>query len=149
MSSFGELCPLFNTGVYNEIFLGRLTGSIYTTTTMNFISSPGSPATCPTSFRLGRTVVVTEMYFRRFVANTTATISIHIGRRTSTGSAAVSGFGTLTFADDVTTYPDYSRVWRALGATSFTLHTADALQIGINGDATTGDFDIIVQYREK
>jgi len=149
MSSFGELCPLFNTGVYNELYLGRLTGSIYTTTTMNFLSNPGSPATCPTSFRLGRTVVVTELFLRRFVANTTASISLHVGRRTGTGSAVVSGFGTLTFEDDVTTFPDFSRVLRPLGATSFTLHTADALQIGINGEATAGDFDIIVQYREK
>jgi hypothetical protein len=149
MSEFSELCPLFTTGVYNEIYLGLLTGSMYDTATYNFLSNPGDPATCPSSFRFGRTVVVTEAWLRRKVANTTNTISVHIGRRAGSGTATVSGFGTHEFSEDATTFPDYMRAWHALGVTSFTLATADVLQIGVNGDATTGSWDVVVQYREK
>jgi hypothetical protein len=149
MSDFGELCPLFNTGVYNELYLGRFTASVYTSATFNFLSSVGDPATAPSSFRFGRTVVVTEVYARRIGAITTATASLRVGRRTGSGTAAQSLFGTMTFGEDATAFPDFARAWQAMGITSMTLNTADVLDISACGVATDASYDIVVQYREK
>jgi len=149
MSDFGELCPLFNTGVYNELYLGRFTASVYTSATYNFLSSVGDPATAPSSFRFGRTVVVTEVYARRVGAITTATASLRVGRRTGSGTAVQSLFGTMTFGEDASAFPDYTRAWQAMGMTSMTLNTADVLDISACGVATDASYDIIVQYREK
>lgn len=149
MSDFGELCPLFNTGVYNELYLGRFTASVYTSATYNFLSSVGDPATAPSSFRFGRTVVVTEVYARRVGAVTTAAASLRVGRRTGSGTAVQSLFGTMTFGDDASSFPDYTRAWQAMGMTSMTLNTADVLDISACGVATDASYDIIVQYREK
>jgi hypothetical protein len=150
MSDFGELCPLFNTGVYKELFLGRFTASVYSSATFNFLSSVGDPATAPSSFRFGRTVVVTEVYMRRMGAATTATACLRVGRRTGSGTAVQSLFGTMTFGDDVSTFPDKLGAWQAMGLTlSMTLNTADCLDISATGVATDGSYDVVVQYREK
>jgi len=150
MSDFGELCPLFNTGVYNELYLGRFTASVYTSATYNFLSSIGDPATAPSSFRFGRTVVVTEVYMRRIGAITTATASLRVGRRTGSGTAVQSLFGTMTFGEDASAFPDIRGAWQAMGMTlSMTLNTADVLDISCTGVATDASYDVIVQYREK
>ena len=149
MSDFGELCPLFNTGVYNELFLGRFTSSVYLSATYNFLSSVGDPATAPSSFRFGRTIVVTEVYVRRMGAITTTTCCLRVGRRTGSGTAVQSLFGSMTFGDDVSTFPDKHGAWQAMGMSSMTLNTADVLDISPTGIALDASYDIIVQYREK
>ena len=151
MSDFGELCPIFNTGVYHELYLGRWTASVYSSATFNFMSSVGDPATAPTSFNLGRTVVVTNCWVRRKGAITTATVSLQIGRRTGSGTATQSLFGLLKLAEDATAHPDFDGNWQRLTmSTSMTLHTADYLDISdAVGVATNASFDVIVQYREK
>ncbi len=71
MSDFSELCPLFSTGVYSELYLGTFSASLYSdsvataTATLNFLSSAGDPATAPSSFRFGRTIVVTEVFGKK------------------------------------------------------------------------------------
>lgn len=150
MSDFSELCPIFNTGVYNELYLGRWTASVYTSATFNFLSSVGDPATAPASFNLGRTVVVTKAWLRRVGAVTTATCSYRLGRRTGSGTATQSIFGLLTISDDVTTHPDFAGNWQLISLTAcMTLNTADYLDLSCVGVATDASFDVIVQYREK
>ena len=151
MSDFSELCPIFNTGVYHELFLGRLTASLYTSATLNYFSSPGDPATAPISLNFGRTVVVTNCYVRRKGAITTATISLQFGRRTGSGTVDQSIFALLKFAEDTTTFPDKDGAWQQMTMTAcMTLHTADFLSMNdAVGNATNASFDVIVQYREK
>ncbi len=159
MSDFGELCPIFSTGVYNELYLGRFTTSIYynsvTASTAygnNFLSSPGLAAGVPASFRFGRTVVVTGWWTRKKVANNnSATVNIIIGRRTGSGTAVMSIFGTATFSVGITAFPDIVHAWRAgYVTTSMTLNTADCLSITNDvGEDDGPTLDVIVQYREK
>jgi len=150
MSDFSELCPLFETGVYNELYLGQLTGTIYTSATYNFLGPVGAPTAMPSSFRLGRTVVLTEVYVRRNADLAAPTVRLKVGRRTASGTATQSFFGTLTFLSNIVTFPDIQRAWQAMGPTSFTLNTADVLDISIDlGTDATGLYDIIIQYREK
>lgn len=150
MSDFSELCPLFSTGVYNELYLGEFSGSAYASPTQNFMSSAGDPATAPSSFRFGRTIVVTELYARKRITPTTATCCLVLGRRTGSGTATISPFGTLCMSTGITAFPQIVRAWRAMGPTAMTLNTADVLSITntLAGD-DGGSFDIIIQYREK
>src|SRR5512137_1607343 len=106
MSDFSELCPIFNTGVYHELYLGRVTASVYSSATFNYLSSVGDPATAPVSFNFGRTVVVTNFWLRRKGAITTATVSLQFGRRTGSGTADATIFGLFKFTEDASTYPD-------------------------------------------
>jgi len=93
---------------------------------------------------------VTEVYMRRVGAVTTATACLRVGRRTGSGTAVQSLFGTMTFGDDATAFPDIRGAWQAMGLTlSMTLNTADVLDISANGVATDASYDVIVQYREK
>lgn len=150
MSDFSELCPLFETGVYNELYLGDMTASIYDSATFNFLSSAGDPATAPSSFRFGRTVVVTEVWTKRKTDATplSHTICLYVGRRTGSGTATQSVFGTICFSMSTSTFPQIKNAWQAIGPTSFTLHTADVLDISaVLPDALECEF--IVQYREK
>jgi hypothetical protein len=155
MSDFGELCPLFNTGVYNELYLGRFATSVYfhsTTLTLNLLSSASLPPTAPSSLRLGRTVVVTGWWTRKKIANNnSATVNVTIGRRTGSGTAAASLFGTATFSVGITAFPDIVNAWRAGYMTAcMTLHTADCLNFSNSiGEDDGPTLDIIIQYREK
>lgn len=155
MSDFGELCPLFNTGVYNELYLGTFSTSVYytsTTLTLNWMSNPSVPPDVPASFRFGRTVVVTGWWVRKKIANNnSADVYIYLGRRTGTGTAAASVFGAATFSIGITAFPDIVNNWRCASITaSMTLATADCLNfsnsVGENDGPTV---DIMIQYREK
>lgn len=150
MSDFSELCPLFDTGVYNELYLGVMTFSIYDSATFNFLSSPGDPATAPSSLRFGRTIVVTECWAKRKLGATplSHTICVYIGRRTGSGTAVQSLFGTICFSMSVSTFPNIMNAWQAMGMTSMTLNTADCLDISAAlPDVMACEF--IIQYREK
>ena len=87
---------------------------------------------------------------RRIGAVTTATASLRVGRRTGSGTAVQSLFGTMTFGDDATAFPDFARAWQAMGLTlSMTLNTADVLDISGCGGPLDASYDVVVQYREK
>lgn len=150
MSDFSELCPLFETGVYNELYLGDMTLSIYTAPSFNFLSSCGDPGTAPSSLRFGRTIVVTEVWMKRKSDATplSQTICVYIGRRTGSGTTAATVFGTICMSMSMSTFPKIKHAWQAIGPTSFTLNTADVLDIAaVVPDALECEF--IVQYREK
>jgi len=159
MSDFGELCPIFNTGVYNELYLGTFTTSIYynsitavTASGNNFLSCPGLAAANPSSFRFGRTIVVTNWWGRKKVANNNSvSVVLILGRRTASGTAAASAFGSLTLCVGITAFPDIVNAWQQGQMTvSMTLNTADCLNIANNvGEDDGPTVDIIIQYREK
>jgi hypothetical protein len=153
MSDFSELCPLFETGVYNELYLGSFTLASWDSATYNLLSNPGDPATCPSSFRLGRTVLVTEAFARRWGQATllTATVCLLFGRRALSGTVDASVFGTVTYSMSTSAIPNIHGHWQAVGLTSFTLATADCLNIAVtepDADASMA-VEIIIQYRDK
>ena len=151
---FGQLCPLFNTGVHNELFIGNITGSLYTAITMNALDNLGSVAAYPSCLRLGRTIVVTKAWYRRgnAVVVDTGVMSLSIGRQTGSGTAAATAFGTtIAIAEDASAYPDFIDHWRQMTLTAcMTVHSADCLWARMNGGAfASGEWDFIFQYREK
>lgn len=155
MSDFGELCPLFYTGVYNELYLGRFTTSVYYTSvtlTQNFLSCPGLPPSNPSSLRFGRTIVVTNWWCKKKVANNnSASVILILGRRTGSGTAAASVFGSMTFSVGTTAFPDIVNAWQQGQMTAcMTLNTADCLSIANSvGEDDCPTVDIVIQYREK
>ncbi len=153
MSDFSELCPLFETGVYNELYLGSMTASAYNVGTYNFLASPGDPATAPATMNFGRTVVITQLWAKRAATATayTATLCILLGRRTGSGTATISDFGTICISMSTALSTRLPKTWMVMNPTSFTLNSADFLNISLASDETDSGEGIqfIVQYREK
>ena len=73
MSDFGELCPLFNTGVFHEVVFPGPMNLCNLGTGIDLLY--GSAAqTCggeASAFSFGRTVIVTEAFCQRDVTNAT------------------------------------------------------------------------------
>jgi hypothetical protein len=63
MSDFSELCPLFNTGVYNEVSFHNISMTAIAPTHNALVGVRGL-ATSPASFKFGRTVIVTKVFQR-------------------------------------------------------------------------------------
>ena len=96
MSDFSDLCPLFNTGVYNEIMAPSMTLTSISTTNHLFRFPP-----------FGRSVIVTDFYANKlttFAATCTA-IKLILKRGATAGTAAGSktAFASVTLSATVTT----------------------------------------------
>jgi len=148
MSDFGELCPLFNTGVFNEITfpnidMGGITlsgnalyGSLFPSITMNGY------------FTFGRTVVVTGAYARRTGTTQTLTVNLWLKHFPSI-AAAGTVFGTGTIAFTVSIQDVYC--WQPFTVTSQTFTSTDILGLAPSLGAASGlgSYDLIVRYRDK
>jgi len=159
MSDFSELCPLFNTGVFNEVTFPRIdismTALSATAVAYNLLTGSLSAAHSglPTAFTFGRTVVVTDAYLRRG-----GTVGVEhllwLEHRTSKG-AAPTVFGTYTLT--TTICYETAGAWRQFATvTAKTFTSSEVLGLGIGTftvDATLlgtlGGFDLIVRYKEK
>jgi len=152
MSDFSELCPLFNTGVFNEVtfpFLVNLTGA---STTANLLASgPDQTADQAAGFTFGRTVVVTGAYLRRFTATADSSNNqeMHMRlRHRDTAAATATNFGLLT----VTTSGSVMTAWtyNAMTVTETTFTSDAVLDFGLGTVTETamGCYDLIVRYKE-
>lgn len=149
MSDFGELCPLFNTGVYNELTLSTIWQSTLTdiSTTTNVLDATVSGAGYG-RFTFGRTVVVTGA-FMKCVSVPYADTIWYLGKRTSATNTG-SIIGTLTF---VTT----SSGGGTLGYSAFTVGTSStfistdilSLQLAVATSTLQGSWQPIIRYRDK
>lgn len=148
MSDFGELCPLFNTGVFNEITFPKIGLSGITASGNALVGSLASSITMKGYFTFGRTVVVTGAFVRRISLNEASNL-IHIKHHTSQ-TAVGTIFGTLTLASQVSLWDNYAWVPFAL-FTEKTFTATDILGLApAVGTATSaGCIDLIVRYREK
>jgi len=147
MSDFGELCPLFETGVFKEITFPaiRLTDI---TASGNALWGTQTAAHAG-YFTFGRTVVVTEVYVRR-TENTTVKgeTNIHLNIL-ATELAANTIFGTFTAS--TTTDGADNLTWGKGVVTAQTFTSSDILGISVaTGTAASGGiFDFILRYKEK
>jgi hypothetical protein len=148
MSDFSELCPLFNTGVFNEITFPQINNLSAVTITANILGGTGDPATIPTDFKFSRTVIVTEAFARRYVGNSVVS-NLHIGRRVGSGTAAATVKGTFTCTTSISIYGTHC--YKAFATvTAFTLNSADVLNVSIGTvvAGSIGAFDLIIRYKE-
>jgi hypothetical protein len=148
MADFSELCPLFNTGVFNEITFPAIRLLTSVTITANLLGGTGDPATIPSDFKFSRTVIVTEAFMRRYVVGSTD-MNFHLGKRVGSGTAAATAKGTYTSTISLSIY-DLNN-WKAFATvTAFTLNSADVLNLSMGTLTATviGDYHLIVRYKE-
>jgi hypothetical protein len=76
------------------------------------------------------------------------TICLMAGIRLGNGAAAQTMKGTLCMSMSISAFPKILNAWQQMGLTSFSLRTADVLDIStVLPDAL--ECELIVQYREK
>ncbi len=151
MSDFGELCPLFTTGVFNEV---TFPGPMYLSavlTQVNLLAGTGAQAKAG-YFTFGRTVVVTEAYIRRLSATNTTEVELQLFHKTS-GTAALTGtvFGTVTLPLSASQY-ELGYSWQPFVIAADKTFTSDevlSLQIGAALTVSSGCVELMVRYKEK
>ena len=145
MSDFGELCPLFSTGVFSEVTFPSI-GMSGVSICANGLVGTAQALTHAGAFSFGRTVVVTDAYIRQDKAPDGEVI-LKLMHHTSQLAAGTS-IGTITFATTVSFREIYT--WSPITVASRTFTSDEVLGLGIaTVTATTPVYDLIVRYREK
>lgn len=148
MADFGEICPLFNSGVFSEILFPYVRMSDATGVTDNFLfASTDAKAAGSGYFTFGRTVVVTGAYLRKQVIGDSAIVVI-LQHHTSINATGTE-FATLTISITVTGHVPYY-AWIPMTVTGMTFTATDILGMaGASAVVSAGIFDLIVRYKEK
>lgn len=152
MADFGEICPLFSTGVFNEV--------VFPNIKMTAITASGNAllglltcasATRPECWTFGRTVVVTGAYLRiRNTAAIDATTVVRLMHHT-TMLAAGTEFATC-YSPTALNGSIETATWRAFNTfTNTTFTSSEVLGITmLTGTASGGGtYDVMVRYKEK
>ena len=151
MADFGELCPLFYTGVYSEVCFPKIpmTGHAGTTNALLGTLSITTSAEKAGAFTFGRTVVVTGAYVRHqgiAVKGEEALQLKHCATLRASGTifASVTINVTQSF-QDIYTYIPFTmtgdKTFTSDEVLCFTDATVTALSSGV--------YDLIVRFREK
>lgn len=147
MSDFSELCPLFNTGVYNEMTIPyvNFTG---VSVTANALAGVTTRAVNPGSLKFQRTVVVTKIFCAKNGDPGTAAIYAAV-RMVTTGTAAMTAFASITVSTTHTVYciNKYKAMTQAANQTFL---AADVFGITlVTAKTDPGIASFIVRYKEK
>jgi len=148
MSDFGELCPLFNVGLFREICFPYVKMSDATGVTDNFLfASTDAKASGSGYFTFGRTVVITKAYVRKQVLGDSAPLII-LQHHTSINATGTE-FASLSITVSVTGQTPYY-AWLPMNVTSMTFTATDILGMAAaSAVVSAGIFDLIVRYRDK
>ena len=151
MSDFGELCPLFNTGVFNEVTFPNIamTGVTATGNALLGTLTCGS-ATRTAVWTFGRTVVVTGGFVRNRVKPTIASTVVLRLMHHTTMLAAGTEFATLAVSISVDDSEIYTWVpFNDVTARTFTSSEVLGFTVLTGTASGGGTYDLIVRYKEK
>jgi hypothetical protein len=149
MSDFSELCPLFNTGMFNEVLFPDVHFTDVSACANALIATADAMESSEGNWTFGRTVIVTGAWFKK-VSAVAELMQYNLMHHTSK-LAAGTVFGTIQISITVTGQPlgrGYIPFTIATGATfasSDVLGLSPATVTNANG----GRFDFIVRYKEK
>jgi len=151
MSDFSELCPLFNTGVFNEITFPAIKMTDISATGMGnaLIGTGISAKGLSLCFTFGRTVIITGAYLRN-QTDLAATEVIILNRHTTETASGVE-FGTCKARSSITFQENY-KTWVPFTIASpktFASNDILGLSHSSNTQADAGVYDLIIRYREK
>lgn len=148
MSDFSELCPLFSTGVYNELTLGAVTFTGISTT-MNALAGTGTLAATPGSLKFDRTVIITRIYAQKLGAAGTQ-MGIIAFHHKATGTVAGTAFASILWtATDAKFTPNMIRKFTQASAKTFLAADVLGFSNKTGGTADPGTYGIIIRYKEK
>jgi hypothetical protein len=139
MADFSALCPLFSTGVYNELFWGPISLASRSTTNKFACLPP-----------FGRSVIVTAAYVAKnttFAATATA-VKLALARA-ATWAATRTVFGTVILSSTVATQARN----KPLAFTIASAKTFSATQVlhlkSLKKEAGANTVNIWIRYKEK
>jgi len=146
MSDFGELCPLFNTGVFNEVTFPNV-ALTHVAASGNALIGTILTASHAGWFTFGRTVIVTGAWIRPR-SNPVLSQSVWLGKCGSE-QAVPTIFGT-SWMDATATVEKYTYMPITVAA-SATFSSTDVLclTVGTITESGAGTYDLIVRYKEK
>ena len=146
MSDFSELCPFFNTGVFNEMYIGNIAMTNITACGNAFDNTLTASSLSDLTF--GRTVVVTDCFVRKRV-NPTLGQSLALQHKTSRLADGTT-FGTTVVSITVTGMAvGYTWVNMTVTDTTFTSDEVLGLTVGTSTASGAGTYDFLIRYKEK
>ena len=139
MADFSELCPIFKTGVKNDLYVPRQALASLSTTARIFGVLPP----------LGRSVTFTSIYLRPTTTwlSITAALKLYVGKASSqlAASAIFSVFASLMISKTYTT-----RKWYKMTSTAKNFSPADVIRLGVSSKETNGrGVELRLRYMEK
>lgn len=146
MSDFGELCPLFNTGVFNEVTFPVINMTAVTACGNALVGTLTFAKTG--NFTFGRTVIVTGAFVRRTTANGSQII-LNLNHHTSQLAVGTT-LGSLVISITLSNPEVYT--WMPMTVAAGVTFTSDEIlgfttTTGIASGA--GTYDLMVRYKEK
>lgn len=150
MSDFSELCPLFETGVFQEITFPYIAMSKITASGNALLGSlTCGSATRTAVWTFGRTVIVTDCFIRRRYLGTLEGANILYLMHHTSLLAAGSVFGTFTASVTVSGM-EADGNWAEFAVTdkTFTSNAILGLAPATGSAASAGLFDLILRYKE-
>ncbi len=152
MSDFGELCPLFNTGVFNEVTFPDIKMTNVTACGNALIGTlTCASATRTAVWTFGRTVVVTGGFLRQRASVAIANTAVARLMHHTTMLAAGTEFATLAIQNTSSGF-ELGYTWMPFTTvTDKTFTSSEVLGFTMltGTNASGGTFDLIVRYREK
>jgi hypothetical protein len=147
MSDFGELCPLFSTGVFKEVTFPDISMTNVTLCGNGFLGT--ETVSVAGYFTFGRTVVVSEAFIRRKKGGTVESENVIQLNHHNSETAVGTIFGTITIS--TTTDGADQLTWNRMTVTDKTFTSNDILGISpaVGTALSAGLYDLILRYKEK
>jgi hypothetical protein len=146
MADFGELCPLFNSGVFNTITFPDVALSTVSIGA-NLLAGTNEALTYSGNFTFGRTVVVTEAWVKRSTVGSIF-FGIDIVHR-ATAMAAGTVFGSVTLSISLTAW-EIGYTWQPFPVIAEKTFTSDeVLSFQTNVRVSSCNVAFMVKYKEK
>lgn len=151
MSDFGELCPLFSTGVFKEVLFPQLEMTTLTGTASVYGNALAGTLTFTKEgyFTFGRTVVVTGAFVRRIVTSDSGGIQKLVLLHAASGMASLVVIGTVGIS--VTADGINAMTWIPMTVTEKTFTSSEVLGFCMMTGTilSAGTYDLMVRYKEK
>ena len=149
MSDFSELCPLFNTGVFNEILFPDCRLTDVSICANALYATADAMASSLGDWSFGRTVIVTGAWAKK--ASAVADLEIVLLRHHTSKLAVGTTFGSLQLSTSVTGQPIGHGYIPFTIAAGKTFESSDVLGLtpSTKTAADGGNFDLIIRYKEK
>lgn len=147
MSDFSELCPLFNTGVFNEITFPYMAMSTVSKSA-NLLAGTNEALTYSGNFNFGRTVIITEAWVQQYTANVSIEADLLLLHRLTEMST-----GTIFASCTIPISVSQAELWYSwkpfIAFTGKTFTSSDILALQVASQISSGAIALMIRYKEK
>lgn len=149
MSDFGQLCPLFESGVFNEVLFPDIHMTDVSICANALVGTKEGMVSAMGEWTFGRTVIVTEAWVKKVsvVASTEQYDLMHHSSQLAVGTV----IGTVQLSTTITGQPVGKGYIPFTIPTAFTFASSDVLGLipSASEASVPGYIDLLVRYKEK